>query len=104
MQTENGTTVRSNERAQARRELLRWICRNETRRRPISSLEDTVIVPIASVALDTSDPLDVLDTLDILVALVASDDSIESVESVELDASNSRIVYPQAADPSLLTV
>ena len=48
MQTENGTTVRSNEWAQARRELLRWICRNETRRRPILSLEDTVIVPIAS--------------------------------------------------------
>ena len=101
MQTAHNTTKRSNERAQARRELLRWICRNEIRRRPISSLEGPVILPIASVAFDASDALDVLDTL---VALVASDDSIESVESVELDASNPRIVCPQTADPSLLTV
>ena len=101
MPRENDTTVRSNEWTKARRELLRWICRNEVRRRTVMNLTDAEIAsldPIVSVSLDASDTLDVLETL------IASIESAESAESAEPAESAARSICPQTADPSLLTV
>ena len=93
MPGENDATVRSDQWTQARRELLQWICCNETRRRSISNLTEAEIAslaPIVSVALGALGASDTLEVLESLTASIESAESAESVESVES-------VYPVAA-------
>jgi hypothetical protein len=88
MQTVNKSTEQDNELSLIRREQLQWICQNELRRRPISKQESSVILPIASVALDSTEALDILASLVTLVDSFSASDLIDSIDPNTSTISN----------------
>jgi hypothetical protein len=97
MQTAINSPEQDNELSLVRREQLQWICQNELRRRPISKLESSVILPIASVALDSTEALDILTSLVTLVDAFSAGDSIDSIDPVTSNISNPsdvEIIFP----------
>jgi hypothetical protein len=94
MQTAINSPEQDNELSLVRREQLQWICQNELRRRPISKLESSVILPIASVALDSTEALDILTSLVTLVDAFSAGDSIDPVTSNISNPSDVEIIFP----------
>jgi hypothetical protein len=97
MQTVIKSTEQDNKLSLVRREQLRWICQNELRRRPISKLESSVILPIASVALDSTEALDILASLVTLVDSFSASDLIDSIDpntSTISNASDIKTIFP----------
>jgi hypothetical protein len=88
MQTAINSPEQDNELSLVRREQLQWICQNELRRRPISKLESSVILPIASVALNSTEALDILASLVTLVDSFSADDLIDSIDPDISNTSN----------------